>query len=145
MKDQLFSTPLWTESQFMSNEKISSMKEKIIRETGIEKKRLEGWFFRARKRMKKQQETAKQANLPPPSSSAPLMLNSGIIVPPQPPTQAAHCSIHSDGFQSQDLRQPRDNSNQVLGPYPPSTPELGYATPILQQPPTKPAAPAAEI
>ncbi|KAL7554514.1 hypothetical protein ACHAWF_017971 [Thalassiosira exigua] len=39
-----------------------AQKEKIIQETGIEKKRLEGWFFRARKRMKKEQESAKSSH-----------------------------------------------------------------------------------
>ena len=37
-----------------------AQKEQIVRETGIEKKRLEGWFFRARKKLKKQQEAANQ-------------------------------------------------------------------------------------
>ena len=40
-----------------------TQKEKIIQDTGIEKKRLEGWLFRARKRLNTQQEGADQPQL----------------------------------------------------------------------------------
>jgi len=64
-------------------------KEKIIEETGIEKKRLEGWFFRARKKMKKQDSrTVSQVSHKPGTTSTALnedlnnKTNMGHILPP---------------------------------------------------------------
>lgn len=52
-------------------------KEKIIQETGIEKKRLEGWFFRARKRMRREQEAKSNSSQAPQPSAATSAITSG--------------------------------------------------------------------
>lgn len=55
-------------------------KETIIEETGVDKKRLESWFYRARKKMKRTQETENPA-----SASAGLPANSSAGVSTIPP------------------------------------------------------------
>eukprot|EP00571_Detonula_confervacea_P014493 CAMPEP_0172307760 /NCGR_PEP_ID=MMETSP1058-20130122/8537_1 /TAXON_ID=83371 /ORGANISM="Detonula confervacea, Strain CCMP 353" /LENGTH=3131 /DNA_ID=CAMNT_0013020015 /DNA_START=168 /DNA_END=9563 /DNA_ORIENTATION=+ len=60
-----------------------AQKEKIIQETGIQKKRLEGWFFRARKKLKKQLETGNESQVSQatPNSTVELASSSSCTAP----------------------------------------------------------------
>ena len=78
-------------------------KEQICQETGIEKKRLEGWFFRARKKAKKQQEQKPSAtySMPPVGISASTLVAPSAAMAASSATTFAPTAPHQQPSQKQ--------------------------------------------